>query len=136
MWLIVVFGFLMILSSCEDQITSTCNTDELSFPQNGPITFAKIQDNVFTPKCVSCHGGALTNADLDLSEGNAYANLVGTPSTTSNLNRVEPGDIENSHLIERLTGANDVAIMPPSGKLEQAVIDSIAAWIDRGASEN
>ena len=123
---------LVIFLACDDQITSSCDADKI--PDVPSITtFQSIQNSVFNPRCVSCHGGAVTNGGLDLSQGNAYQNLVNANSIASALKRIVPGESQNSYLMRRLEGAGGETVMPPSGKLDQAVIDSIAAWIDRGA---
>ncbi|MBD3225205.1 MAG: hypothetical protein GF313_10780 [Caldithrix sp.] len=133
--LLMLLSFLLISISCKDQITSTCETEiNVNTPQ-GPVTLAWIQDNVFDTHCVSCHGSNLTQADLNLADGQSYNNLVNIPATTSNLDRVKPGEPENSHLMERLTGEG-AAIMPPAGPINQALIDSVASWIERGAPQN
>ncbi|QEG24384.1 c-type cytochrome domain-containing protein [Mariniblastus fucicola] len=45
---------------------------------------------------------------------------------------VQPGSSANSTLIKRLRGEGG-DVMPPAGKLDDAVIDNIAKWIDEGA---
>ena len=130
-----VFVMLFILSaflvlSCEDQIVSACDTDKNNIPK---MTFTYLQNEIFTPICVSCHGGSAPQGGLDLSVDNAYNNLVNAASTSSSLKRIAPGESQNSYLMKRLRGEGGATVMPPSGRLESAVIDSIAAWIDRGA---
>lgn len=129
--LLILSTFILVIA-CDDQITSSCDTD-ISPDISSMTTLQSIQNNVFNPRCVSCHGGAVTNGGLDLSQGNAYQNLVNANSIASSLKRIVPGESQNSYLMRRLEGAGGETVMPPSGKLDQAVIDSIAAWIDRGA---
>ncbi|HGY55207.1 MAG TPA: hypothetical protein ENK44_05890 [Caldithrix abyssi] len=124
---------VVVLQNCSDQIVSTCDTEKET-PQK--VTFTYIQNEVFTPICVSCHGDVLQQGGLDLSSGNAYGNLVNAASTSSSLKRVQPGESQNSYLMKRLRGENGETVMPPSGKLSGALIDSIAAWIDRGAPQD
>ena len=96
-------------------------------------TFAEIQTTVFTPVCASCHSGANLPAGLDLSAGNSYAMLFQIASTQDpNFQRVDPGDPDLSYLIMKMEG-NGVTVMPPTGMLNQTVIDGIRLWIANGA---
>ncbi len=40
-------------------------------------TFSSIQNQIFTPRCIACHG-TVTNGGLDLSASVAFTNLVNT----------------------------------------------------------
>jgi hypothetical protein len=98
--------------------------------------FASIQANVFTPICVACHAGATAPLGLRLDSANSYALLVGVPSGEEPaLQRVEPGDPNNSYLIQKLEGkAGTGARMPLNGTpLSQADINMIRQWITDGA---
>ena len=101
-------------------------------------TWSAIQDNVFTPTCAtaSCHSGGTPSGALNLEAANSYAQLVNVVSTGSALDRVEPGEPDNSYLVQKLEGTGGVAIMPPSGGLEQADIDTIRQWILDGAVDD
>jgi hypothetical protein len=99
-------------------------------------TFASIQDNVFTPICVACHAGATAPLGLRLDAANSYALLVGVPSVQEpSLQRVAPGDPNNSYLIRKLEGtAATGGRMPLNGTpLSQADINVIRQWITDGA---
>ena len=99
-----------------------------------PPTFAEIQATVFDVSCASCHSGAAPSGGLDLSNATAsYAALFNQPSIGDPLiDRVEPGDADGSYLIQKMEG-NAGLIMPPTGGLNQTVIDGIRLWIDSGA---
>lgn len=103
----------------------------------GP-TIESIQQNVFTPRCATCHAGA--NAPLGLRLENAqtsYDNLVDVLSTESPpLDRVEPGDPDNSYLIHKLEGTQTVGNQMPNGQppLDPETIAVIRQWISDGAS--
>lgn len=137
--LLLVFTLISIfVSGCADQIVSEC--DDPVEPSGSPKlnTFSGIQEKLFTTTCAlsGCHGDNATQANLLLTAGNAYSNLVNVQgSVYSQYERVVPGDSENSLLIKVLRG-DGVAQMPPSGKLDDAVIDSVAIWIDNGALNN
>ncbi len=109
-------------------------------PSNNPLTadFQSIQDNVFTPICVRCHSGAAAPEGLQLDAAHSYALLVGVPSTEiQGLDRVKPGDPDNSYLVQKIEGAAGIAgaRMPFGGPyLPQSTIDVIRQWITDGAS--
>ena len=129
---LLLFFSSVIFYGC-DQIVSTCEDDTPARPK---MTFTYLQDNVFTPLCVGCHGNTAPQGKLDLSPGNSYANLINRASTSSSLLRVKPGDSQNSYLMVRLRGEGGKTVMPPAGRLETALIDSIAAWINREAPQD
>lgn len=132
---ILLFLVIMFLAACEDSIQGP--GDEINNDGSGNMqaTFSSIQSEVFSPTCATsgCHGGS---QNPNLSAGQAYNNLVNRASSqNSSLMRVKPGDSKNSYLMKKLNG-DGTSIMPPSGQLSQVKIDSIAAWIDRGALNN
>jgi hypothetical protein len=95
-----------------------------------------IQDNVFTPICTQCHVGAAAPLGLRLDEASAYAMLVNAPSAeVSSLNRVTPGDPDNSYLIQKLEGRAAVGGQMPLNQppLPAATIAVIRQWIANGA---
>lgn len=106
-------------------------------------TLTAIQTSIFSTSCAlsGCHvggGGGLPGA-LDLGQGRAFTNLVGVSSTERPaLNRVEPGDPDNSYLVRKVEGGPNIAgSRMPLGRpnLSQAQIDLIRQWIADGAKE-
>jgi mono/diheme cytochrome c family protein len=101
---------------------------------------ASIQRNVFTPMCASCHGAAIANQGMRLDEGNSFSSIVNADSQEiPALKRIEPGDPDNSYLIQKLRGGSTIAgaRMPLGGPfLSQAAIDTIAQWVANGAPMN
>jgi hypothetical protein len=77
-------------------------------------------------------------AGLDLSAASSYAMLVGVASTQSaGVQRVNPGNPNNSYLIQKLEGAGaSGSRMPPSGPMAQSEIDTIRQWISDGAIDD
>ncbi len=107
----------------------------------GP-TLPQIQAFVFGPSCATagCHtgGGANLPGVMDLSaEQASFDNLVNVPALQvggGGAFRVVPGDPDNSYLIQKLEGNQMIGNqMPPSGALQQSVIDEIRLWISNGA---
>lgn len=100
---------------------------------------SSIQTIIFNASCIEHHGDHATEAGLDLTSGNAYSNLVNVPSVQTALNRVTPGDAENSYLIHKLDGRSGIVgdRMPTNGPfLTTAQIDVIEQWINDGARNN
>ena len=82
----------------------------------------------------ACHGvGA--SAGLNLERGLAYANLVGVTATQEGFERVTPEKANESYLIIKLEGRQQVgARMPPSGSpLDQINMGNLKNWINKGA---
>jgi hypothetical protein len=105
-------------------------------PPSG-ATLAAIQASVFTPTCAvsGCHSGAMPTGDMNLEDGQTFANVVNVASQgMPSMDRVEPGDPDNSFLVRRIEGT--VAPQMPLGgtPLSQAQIDDIRQWIDDGAN--
>jgi hypothetical protein len=99
-------------------------------------TFGSIQSNVFAPVCEQCHSGAGAPQGLRLDAANAYALLVGVPSSQQpGIQRVRAGDPNNSYLIQKLEGRAGSGERMPAGlpPLPQSTIDVIRAWIAAGA---
>jgi hypothetical protein len=99
-------------------------------------TFAEIQANVFTPTCAvgGCHSGGAPAGGMNLEDGQAFNNIVNVASQGNPaMDRVEPGDPDNSYLVLRIEGS--VAPQMPLGgaALSQALIDDIREWISDGA---
>jgi len=98
--------------------------------------FQAIQDNVFTPVCIVCHAGAAAPLGLKLDNDNSFAFLVGIASSEEpGLQRVNPGDPDNSYLIQKLEGTATVGGQMPLGRsaLPQTTIDLVRQWIAEGA---
>lgn len=102
---------------------------------------SQLQSEVFTPRCSICHAGgsAALPAALNLTAGNAYANLVNVGSLQSpGTMRVAPGDAANSYLIRKLEGANIAGSRMPLGGpfLDADTMARIKSWIANGAPDN
>lgn len=98
--------------------------------------FSSIQANVLTPICTTCHSGAAAPLGLRLDEGVSFALLVNTPSTeVPSLLRVDPGNPDNSYLIQKLEGTAAVGGRMPLGgsPLPPETIAVVRQWISEGA---
>ncbi|MGI9232102.1 MAG: hypothetical protein ACR2RD_00590 [Woeseiaceae bacterium] len=108
-------------------------------PTSG-VTLADIQASVFTPSCATsgCHSGSSPPQNLRLDDGFSLGNLVGVPSgEVPTINRVEPGDPDNSYLVQKIEGTAAVGSRMPLGgaALSSDLIDDIRQWIQDGANQ-
>lgn len=122
--------------------TAACRGDSGTEPADSDTlmpTLSSIQTHIFTPSCAGHHGPSLAEADLDLSAGRSFANLVNVPSIQVELDLVRPGDAENSYLIHKMDGRPGiVGRQMPIGRLPFSAeeIAVIRQWIDAGARNN
>lgn len=136
--LLISISLVVLFSGCADQIVSECDDPIPGLSEAKLNTFTGIQEKLFTPTCAlaGCHASISAQAGLVLEKGAAYNNLVNVQGQVfTQFVRVEPGDAANSLLIKVLHG-DGVSQMPPGGSIDDAVIDSIAMWIDNGALNN
>jgi CHRD domain-containing protein/Big-like domain-containing protein len=104
-------------------------------------TLTQLKSSAFVV-CGGCHtgGGTALPASMDLTPSHIYASIVGVASVEQPaLQRVKPGDPNNSYVVQKLEGAPTItgARMPFGGPyLSQATIDQVRAWITAGAANN
>ena len=138
----VLIRFFMIITailfiSCSEENSTQPG---LTPPSNVPLSkLSDIQQKVFTQTCAlsGCHGPTNNQANLLLTDGNSFTNLVNVQSFLfPQFKRVEPNNSSNSLIIKILKG--EVSPQMPLNRtpLSAAVIDSIAKWIDNGAINN
>jgi hypothetical protein len=105
-------------------------------------TLSSIQSEIFTQRCVGCHNGAGRSLPgvMNLTESNTYASIVGVASIERPaLQRVAPGDPENSYLVHKLEGRSGIGgvRMPLNGTpLTDGQMLVIRRWIELGAPNN
>ena len=89
-----------------------------------------------------CHAGASPQEGMNLSSGLMHSNTVNIPSNKSSLDRIEPGQPDQSYLVHKIQGTQGTVggsgvRMPFGGApLSQANIDIIRAWVADGAQDN
>lgn len=103
--------------------------------------FAFIQQHIFTPSCATamCHSGPDPEVGLNLSAGEAYANLVNKgASTVTGWTRVTPGTLATSYLAVSLGRAEGPP--PRDGYMPLGAdplclekLEAIERWILAGA---
>ena len=89
--------------------------------------FEKSVRPILAEKCFSCHGEKAQFAGLRVDS------MAGMKKGTDTGKQVlVPGDPSKSSLVQVLSHIGPVK-MPPQGKLAQASIDAISAWVKMGA---
>ena len=82
---------------------------------------------IFEQHCQKCHGEEEPKEGLRLT---SHAEVM---AGSMNGSVIEPGDVENSYLIEQVVSGR----MPKEGpKLTPAEIEVITAWVEAGAPDN
>ncbi|MGH8530832.1 MAG: c-type cytochrome domain-containing protein [Nevskiales bacterium] len=101
-------------------------------------SIVSIQEQVFTPICAECHAGAFPSGALRLEDTQtSHAMLVNVRSAEVLLFfRVEPGNPDNSYLIQKLEGRALLGGRMPLGRppLSPETIAVIRQWITEGAA--
>jgi Ca2+-binding RTX toxin-like protein len=111
-----------------------------SFTVVNPVVTAADYDQVqqiFTSRCIGCHNGSSAPHGLILAEGQSYDLLVNIASKeVPSLKRVEPGDPDDSYLVQKVEGTAAVGGRMPlnSTPLTDAQIALIRSWISAGAN--
>ena len=134
--LITVFFISILEVGCSEDNSTQPDTNGDPIPE---ARFSDIQDKVFTQNCAltGCHGPNNNQANMLLTEGNSYANLVNVQSLLfPQFKRVVPDSSSQSLIIKILKGEVSPRMPLDRDPLPPAVIDSIAAWIDKGALNN
>ena len=106
----------------------------------GDPSFAGVVQEIFNRRgCAasSCHG-SFEAAGLNLTAGNAYANLVNVTATQAAVARVIPGNANESYLVVKLEGRQTVGQQMPLGgsALDNIDLTNIKNWINQGANNN
>lgn len=104
------------------------------------VSLEQVQDEIFTPRCAVqfCHSGPFPAAQLDLSDGVSFDEMVNvaplTPAAAdAGMLLVDPGNAENSFLYVKITnpvGAQGF-LMPLTGEpLNEQEVALVRAWIE------
>ncbi len=136
----------LLLAACSD--SGTGPDDDPNNGGNGgdtrvivadPAFGAVIQDIFNRRGCASgsCHGTS-ERAGLNLTAGNAYANLVDVIATQAGVARVIPGNANDSYLIVKVEGRQTVGAQMPVGgaALDNIDLTNLKNWINQGAKNN
>ncbi|WP_373352956.1 c-type cytochrome [Pseudoroseicyclus sp. CXY001] len=111
------------------------------------VDFEADVQRTFDRRCVACHNDRAPGSEMSLQAGSSLDNILGVPSVElAGMNRVEPGNLEQSYLAHKLQGTH-VEVggsgerMPLGGRLRDAELEAIFAWIEslppeEGAAED
>ena len=119
---------LLTLASCEHSGPFEADVD-------GGANIETIQATIFNTGCAvsNCHLGQGAQQGMDLSEGQAEANLIGVDSRQlPAFKRVDPGNPDDSYLVMKLEGdPRIVGQRMPAGRaaLPDEQIDLVREWI-------
>jgi mono/diheme cytochrome c family protein len=105
-------------------------------PVASAVDFDQVQE-IFTGRCIGCHNVSSAPHGLILVEGQSHALLVNIPSKeVPSLMRVEPGDPDNSYLVQKVEGTAAVGGRMPLNRtpLTDEQIALIRRWISEGAN--
>lgn len=141
----LVVSLAVASAACDEQLSDVAGPT----PNLQP-TLSSIQREIFSAQdstgrlaCTQCHtnAGRLPTGLLNLLDGQSYGSLVGRPSTgKAGATLVAPGDPDNSYLIRKLEGAQDiVGVRMPRGAgpfLTTGQISIIRRWIALGAKND
>lgn len=129
-------------SSSSNSSASSASSSSSSSSAALEPTYSSIQAQVFSVSCAvsGCHTGANPPQGLNLESDQSYGLLVDVAANeVGSLDRVEPGDPNNSYLIHKLEGSAAVgARMPADGPpyLTESQIEVIRQWISDGALDD
>lgn len=103
-----------------------------------PVNFAAEIQAIFSSRCIACHNSNNAPHALVLDPASvSYANLVNVASKeVPSLKRVQPGDPNNSYLVQKVEGTAAEGGRMPLGRapLTAEQIALIRRWISEGAN--
>lgn len=121
----LISSFMIVLALPGISVFADENSSEIT-PAQAEFFEKKIRP-VFANNCYECHGEEEQEASLRLDK---YAFVIKGGDTGP---AVVPGDPKKSEIVDAILYDPDGYQMPPSGKLPQADIDNIIAWVKMGA---
>jgi hypothetical protein len=88
---------------------------------------------IFEQHCIKCHGGEQPEGGIRMEEGLKLTSYADVLAGSWNGSVIEPGNVEDSYLIEQVVSGR----MPKEGPLlTPAEIEIITAWVEAGAPNN
>lgn len=124
--LVLLVGFL---AACTKEKGPFLTTEVTDINSIDTISYLTHIQPIFNTSCTNCHNAS--HSKLDLQATVSYNQLLYTGFSASYVNVSNPSQ---SKLYLHLTGA--LAIMPPSGAIQQSNQDLVLKWIEQGALNN
>jgi hypothetical protein len=129
--ILLFLGILLSLQSCYKDVGPI--EPEGETPTEN-VKFSTDIQPIFTSTCVSCHPNS---GNLDLTNGNAYNNIVNVNASGYSGKLIIPNDVENSILYKKIDGSRVFGSNMPLGtSLSSGQINTIKQWIIEGALNN
>ncbi|MBI4947854.1 MAG: hypothetical protein HY840_15800 [Bacteroidetes bacterium] len=133
---ITLISGLLFCSACRKDVGPI-----IVAPKNTqPISFTTEIQPIFTTNCAvaGCHNTTSQKANMDLTTGYSYGNLVNVTSNNyAPVLRVKPFSSDSSVLQHKVAHTFKYGgQMPPSGSLQSFELDNIKNWISQGAKNN
>ena len=96
------------------------------------IDIDAVQSAIFTPSCAlsGCHNGSVSP---NLQAGVAFDSIVGVSASQSAMPLIDPGNPDNSYLIQKMEGSGSGAKMPIGGTVSTTNLQLIRDWVSNGA---
>lgn len=98
----------------------------------GAVSFKNEVFPIFERRCIKCHGG-VNNGEQRVEEGLKLTSYEEIMAGSMNGPVIEPGNVENSYLIEQIVTGKMPKKEP---RLLPAEIRLITAWVEAGAPNN
>ena len=124
---IVIACLCIAIATVAIRAQNPAEPDHAAKMAKGLDLFKKQVQPVLAERCVKCHGGEKTEAKLDLTDRAGL--LKGGESGPA----IIVGKAKDSLLIKLLRHEKEPKMPKEGGKLSEAVVQQIAAWIDLGA---
>ena len=100
------------------------------------MSFGRVQSQLFTVKCIACHGGSsITAVGLNLTEGHSYDALVGVESVCAGpMKCIEAGSTSQSFIMKVLTD-REVLGTDHTEFVNEDDIQLLRSWITTGCEK-
>lgn len=125
-----------VVVGCSDEDNPTSGNGN----GNEEVSFSSDVQPILTTNCTNsaCHDATDPQEGMNLEAGSAYDNIVDVNSSQNpSLKRVDPGNPDDSYLIQKLEGTAPGFRMPrDQPPLSDAQIQLIRDWIAQGALDN
>jgi hypothetical protein len=127
---------VLLFAACDEQIEYQTELVKRKVEED-TISLQFLYDEIISPQCKSCHGGA-GGFGFDDDKNSFFEATLNMPSNDrSDESYIVPFEPDASYLFRKLTGENiSGGIMPTSGPLPAEDVELIRKWIEQGALNN
>lgn len=132
-YILLILIFVMAACSTNPPVEEKMNETAQEMEMSEMSESEEMEDEMI--KEVSFANDLLPILDKFASPGHSASSAVSLATYEDVLKVVVPGSPEESSLYKRLIG-DGVPVMPPSGKLDDEIIELFYDWIKAGAKDN